>query len=234
MKTKKALILLSGGLDSATCLAVTVSEGYRPYTVSFLYGQRHKVELECAKSLCEHYGIPREDQRVVELGLQLRGSALTGDAPVPEAPTDAPFPQTPHGAHIPVTYVPGRNLVFLSLAASIAESEGISDIFIGVNSLDYSGYPDCRPEFISALTTTINLGTKAGVEGRPFRILTPLQRLTKKEIIRLGVALGVPFQLTHSCYMGVRPACGKCDSCRLRLKGFKEAGVADPIPYAQS
>lgn len=222
---KKAVVLYSGGLDSTTCLAIARAEGYEPYAMSFSYGQRHSVELELAKRNARPMGAA--DHLVVEFDYrQVGGSALTSDMAVPKEGV---------GNDIPVTYVPARNTVFLSFALGWAEVLGSFDIFIGVNALDYSGYPDCRPEYIAAFETMANLATKAGVEGTGrFRIHTPLISLTKAEIIRKGLALGVDYGRTHSCY-DPTPAglsCGLCDSCRLRLKGFAEAGVADPVSYA--
>lgn len=227
MSRAKGLVLLSGGLDSSTCLALAISQGYEPYTISFLYGQRHRAETEAAAKVADYFRVPPSNRFLLDLGTPFRGSALTGDMPIPlqRSPQEM-------ASSIPPTYVPARNIVFLAHAAALAEAHNIQDVFIGVNSIDYSGYPDCRPEFISAFTTAVNLGTKTGQEGRPLRIHTPLQRLSKKEIIRLGVALGVPFELTHSCYLGLVPACGECDSCQLRLKGFREAGLRDPLSYA--
>ncbi|BBA69025.1 7-cyano-7-deazaguanine synthase QueC [Geobacter sulfurreducens] len=222
--TRKAVVLYSGGLDSTTCLAIARAEGFEPHAMSFSYGQRHSVELELAKKNARPAGAV--EHMVVEFDLRkVGGSALTADIAVPKKGV---------GDDIPVTYVPARNTIFLSFALGWAEVLGAFDIFIGVNALDYSGYPDCRPEYISAYETMANLATRAGVEGTGrFRIHAPLMRLTKAEIIRKGLVLGVDYGLTHSCYdptpAGV--ACGLCDSCRLRLKGFAEVGVADPVPY---
>ncbi|ABB33289.1 exsB protein [Geobacter metallireducens RCH3] len=222
---KKAVVLYSGGLDSTTCLAIARAEGYEPYAMSFSYGQRHSVELEQAKRNARPMGAV--DHLVVEFDYrQVGGSALTSDIAVPKEGV---------GSDIPVTYVPARNTVFLSFALGWAEVLGAFDIFIGVNALDYSGYPDCRPEYIAAFEAMANLATKAGVEGKGrFRIHTPLIHLTKAEIIRKGLSLGVDYGRTHSCYDPTPEglACGLCDSCRLRLKGFAEAGVADPVAYA--
>jgi len=220
----KAICLLSGGLDSATCLALARREGYACYALSFDYGQRHKVELEAAARVAQLLGAERH--QVVEIGLgQFGGSALTADIAVPKARSLEAMSEA-----IPLTYVPARNTIFLSLALAWAEVLESSDIFIGVNALDYSGYPDCRPEFIEAYERMANLATKAGVEGRTrLRIHTPLIRLTKAEIIRLAAELGVPFALTHSCY-DPRPdgsPCGECDACLLRRKGFAEVGIED-------
>jgi len=220
----KAICLLSGGLDSATCLALARREGYACYALSFDYGQRHKVELEAAARVARSLGAERH--QVVEIGLdKFGGSALTADIAVPKARSLEAMSEA-----IPLTYVPARNTIFLSLALAWAEVLVSSDIFIGVNALDYSGYPDCRPEFIEAYERMANLATKAGVEGRTrLRIHTPLIRLTKAEIIRLAAELGVPFALTHSCY-DPRPdgsPCGECDACLLRRKGFAEVGIED-------
>ncbi|MBT1074875.1 7-cyano-7-deazaguanine synthase QueC [Geobacter grbiciae] len=222
---KKAVVLYSGGLDSTTCLAIARAEGYEPYAMSFSYGQRHSVELEQAKRNARPMGAV--DHLVVEFDYrQVGGSALTSDIAVPKEGV---------GSDIPVTYVPARNTVFLSFALGWAEVLGAFDIFIGVNALDYSGYPDCRPEYIAAFEAMASLATKAGVEGKGrFRIHTPLIHLTKAEIIRKGLSLGVDYGRTHSCYDPTSEglACGLCDSCRLRLKGFAEAGMADPVAYA--
>lgn len=221
---KKAVILYSGGLDSTTCLAIAGSEGFEPYAISFAYGQRHRLELEFAKANARPMGA--KEHLVVEFDLRkLGGSALTSDIAVPKEGV---------GDYIPVTYVPARNTIFLSFALGWAEVLGAFDIFIGVNALDYSGYPDCRPEYIAAFETMANLATKAGVEGKGrFMVHTPLIRLTKAEIIGKGLSLGVDYSRTLSCYdptpEGV--ACGLCDSCRLRQKGFTEAGVPDPVRY---
>ena len=225
--TKKAVILYSGGLDSTTCLAIAKAEGFEPYAMSFAYGQRHRHELEVAKENATTLGA--REHLVVEFDLRkVGGSALTSDIAVPKEGV---------GSDIPVTYVPARNTIFLSFALGWAEVLGAFDIFIGVNALDYSGYPDCRPEYIAAYETMANLATKAGVEGTGrFAIHTPLIHLSKADIIRKGVALGVDYGRTHSCYDPTAEglACGLCDSCRLRLKGFAEAGMADPAKYVKS
>jgi len=222
---KKAVILYSGGLDSTTCVAIAKAEGYLPYAISFSYGQRHSVELELAKRHAKAFGIV--DHLVVDFDLRkMGGSALTADIDVPKEGV---------GSDIPVTYVPARNTIFLSFALGWAETLGAFDIFIGVNALDYSGYPDCRPEFIAAFETMANLATKAGVEGAgSLKIHTPLISLTKAQIIQKGLSLGVDYGRTHSCYDPAEDgtACGLCDSCRLRLKGFAEAGAVDPLRYA--
>jgi len=223
---KKAVILYSGGLDSTTCMAIAREEGYAPYALSFSYGQRHQQELEVARLNARPMGAL--DHLLVEFDLRkMGGSALTSDIEVPKGGVE--------GDEIPVTYVPARNTIFLSFALGWAETLGSFDIFIGVNALDYSGYPDCRPEFIAAYEAMANLATKAGVEGRHMKIHTPLISLTKGEIIRKGLSLGVDYARTHSCYDPARDgaACGLCDSCRLRLKGFAEAGVVDPIRYVK-
>lgn len=223
-----AVVLLSGGLDSATTGAIARASGYQLFALSVDYGQRHRFELQAAQRVAESLGVARHVVAAVGLG-EFGGSALTGDIAVP---LDREDDQIAHG--IPITYVPARNTVFLSLALGYAEVVGAADVFIGVNSIDYSGYPDCRPEFIAAFESLANLATKAGVEGTlRFRLHTPLLEMTKAEIIRRGLELGVDFSLTHSCYApdesGI--ACGRCDACQLRLKGFAEAGVADPIAY---
>jgi 7-cyano-7-deazaguanine synthase len=227
-QTKAAVVLLSGGLDSATALAVARHEGYRCYALTVAYGQRHAAELEAARNVAASLGVV--EQRVMHLDLRgLGGSALTADLPLPR---DRSADQM--SADIPITYVPARNTVFLSLALAWAEVLGSFDIFMGVNAIDYSGYPDCRPEFVVAFERLANLATKAGVEGRgQFRIHTPLIHWTKAEIIRRGIALGVDYALTHSCYdPGLDgAACGRCDSCVLRRAGFEQACVADPTRY---
>ncbi len=220
----KAVCLLSGGLDSSTCLALARRDGFACYALSFDYGQRHKFELDAAARIAAHFGAERH--LVARIGLDaLGGSALTADIAVPKARSAG---EMSHG--IPITYVPARNTIFLSFALAWAEVLGSADVFIGVNALDYSGYPDCRPEFIQAFETMANLATKAGVEGRTrLRIHTPLLALSKAEIVKLAHELGVPFGLTHSCYdpgADGRP-CGQCDACLLRRKGFEEAGFED-------
>ncbi len=222
---KKAVVLYSGGLDSTTCMAIARSQGFEAYALSFAYGQRHSVELQKARDYAPLIGA--KDHMVVDIDLRkMGGSALTADIDVPKTGVEEDA--------IPITYVPARNTIFLSFALGWAEVLGASDIFIGVNALDYSGYPDCRPEFIEAFEKMANLATKAGVEGNPYKIHTPLIHLTKAETIRQGVALGVDYALTHSCYDPTPEglSCGECDSCRLRLKGFAEAGLEDPVPYA--
>ena len=223
MTEKKAVILLSGGLDSATVVAMARAEGYNCYTMSFDYGQRHRAELQAARRVADDLGVV--DHKVIGLDLNgIGGSALTDSSiDVPEAPTEG----------IPVTYVPARNTVFLSLALGWAEVLGTRDIFIGVNAVDYSGYPDCRPEFVESFERMANLATKAGVEGQGFNIRAPLQNLSKADIVRAGTTLGVDYALTVSCYQADDEgrACGKCDSCRLRAEGFAAAGIEDPTRY---
>jgi 7-cyano-7-deazaguanine synthase len=227
---KKAVVLVSGGLDSATTLAIAKNEGFDIYAISFDYGQRHHFELEAARRVCESQGVSELVVFKVDTSI-FRGSALTNDIPVPHNRDES---QMADG--IPVTYVPARNTIFLSVGLGLAESVGANDLFIGVNAVDYSGYPDCRPEFIKAFEDMANLATKAGVEGQRLNVHTPLILLTKAEIIQRGVALGVDYGLTHSCYdpLPDGTSCGECDSCQLRLRGFREAGFADPIRYNKS
>lgn len=225
---RPAVVLVSGGLDSATVLALAIESGFTPYALTFDYGQRHRFELAAARRVCAAQGVARQ----VVLNIDLRpfgGSALTSDL---EVPKDRDARELTTG--IPITYVPARNTVFLSLALGWAEVLGAADIFIGVNAVDYSGYPDCRPEFIASFQQTANLATKVGVEGTShWRIHAPLIQLTKAEIIRAGLRLGVDYSLTHSCYDPAPDgrACGRCDTCQLRLRGFEDAGLADPIAY---
>ena len=224
MTDKKAVVLLSGGLDSATILAQAKAAGFACYSMSFDYGQRHRVELQAAERVAAQLGVI--EHKVIGLNLNgIGGSALTDSSiAVPEEPTEG----------IPITYVPARNTVFLSLALGWAEVLGAHDIFIGVNAVDYSGYPDCRPEFIAAFERVANLATREGVEGSGFRIQAPLQSLSKAQIVEIGLQHGVDYGLTVSCYQadGDGRACGKCDSCRLRAAGFIAAGVADPTRYS--
>jgi 7-cyano-7-deazaguanine synthase len=226
---KRAVVLLSGGLDSTTTLAVCAHEGFETYALSFAYGQRHKIEIAAARRVATAF--QAHEHRVAEIDLRVfGGSALTDEIAVPKARS-----QNQMKAGIPVTYVPARNTIFLAYALAWAEVIGAPDIFLGVNAIDYSGYPDCRPEYIAAFETLANLATKAGTEGVRFRVHTPLISLSKAEIIRRGLELGVDFSLTHSCYDpgsdGI--ACGQCDSCQLRRQGFREAGAQDPILYAR-
>ena len=224
--SKKAVVLLSGGLDSATVLAIARAEGFEAYALSFRYGQRHVFELDAARRVAQALGAAQHVVATIDLR-QFGGSALTSDVAVPKDRSLADM-----AGDIPVTYVPARNTVFLSFALAWAEVLGSSDVFIGVNALDYSGYPDCRPEYVEAYEKMANLATKAGVEGRQrLRIHTPLIRLTKAEIIQRGRELGVDYGLTSSCYDPAADGtpCGRCDACQLRLKGFREAGLTDPV-----
>lgn len=226
MSEKRAICLLSGGLDSATCLAIARAEGYRCYCLSFDYGQRHSVELDAASRVAEQ--LKAAEHRTARIDLRIfGGSALTANIDVPKA-----RPEIAISEGIPITYVPARNTIFLSFALAYAEVTGASHIFIGVNAIDYSGYPDCRPEFIHAFETMANLATKTGVEGTTKVIIdTPLMKMTKADIVRKAVELGVDLRLTHSCYdpsPGGR-SCGVCDACILRQKGFDEAGISDPL-----
>jgi len=227
-KLRPAVVLLSGGLDSATVLAIAQREGYAVHAMSFRYGQRHAFELECAKEIAAKTGVNRHV--ITEIDLRVfGGSALTSDIAVPKDRDLQEMNQS-----IPITYVPARNTIFLSFALAWAEVLACSDIFMGVNALDYSGYPDCRPEYIRAYETMANLATKAGVEGsRKLKIHTPLISLTKAEIIRRGIELGVDYSITSTCYDPTRDgrACGSCDACILRKKGFAENGLTDPAPY---
>ncbi len=214
----RALVLMSGGLDSTTVLAYAVSQGYEVTGLSFDYGQRHRIELESSRRIAEYYGIRRNVFRV-DL-TQVGGSSLTGDIPVEKGQFGR--------VEVPNTYVPGRNIIFTSIAGGYADIEGIETIMLGVNAVDYSGYPDCRPEFISSMEKTLRLGM---ARSQNLSISAPLQKLSKSEIIRMGMKLGAPYELTHSCYEGGEKACGKCDSCLLRLKGFMESGFIDPVKY---
>ena len=224
----KAVILLSGGLDSATVLAIAKSEGFEPYALSFRYGQRHEAELVAARSVTQQFGVTKHVFAEIDLRV-FGGSALTSDIPVPK---NRPFDTMSHG--IPVTYVPARNTIFLSFALAWAEVLGAWDVFVGVNALDYSGYPDCRPEYIEAFERMANLATKAGVEGQQkLRIHTPLIQLTKAQIIQKGLQLAVDYGTTCTCYDPSinGEACGRCDACALRLRGFAENGMVDPARY---
>jgi len=227
-RQQKAVVLLSGGIDSTTTLAIAKKMGFTIYVLSFRYGQRHQIELEAAVSIARNFFVAKH--LIVDIDLRLiGGSALTGNIDVPKSRSVEQM-----GKDIPVTYVPARNTIFLSYALAWAEVIGSFDIFIGVNALDYSGYPDCRPEYIAAYEKMANLATKAGVEGnQKLKIHTPLIEMSKADIIRKGIELGVDYSLTHSCYdpLAEGLACGECDSCLLRLKGFQEAGLSDPGRY---
>lgn len=224
--TKKAVVLLSGGLDSATTLALAQQQGFSLQTLSFDYGQRHQREVEAAAALAQHYHVERQQRVTIDLRA-FGGSALTANIPVPHDRSVVDMSQD-----IPITYVPARNTVFLSFALAYAEVSGADDIFLGINAIDYSGYPDCRPEYLAAFEKMANLATKATTQdGRTFHIHAPLMYMDKAQIVRTGTELGVPYQLTWSCYEGDTLACGTCDSCLLRLNGFAEAGRTDPIAY---
>ena len=227
MNEQQAVVLLSGGLDSTTVLAIARSRGFACNCLSFHYGQRQAVELERAQTIAIHFGAVRHLVLRVDLDA-IGGSALTDAI---EVPKDRPLAEMEQS--IPATYVPGRNIIFLAHALSWAEVVGAADIFLGINAIDYSGYPDCRPEFLDAFAKMASLGTRAGTTGAPFRLHAPLIKLSKKEIILKGTELGVDYGLTHSCYDPVRDrACGRCDACQLRLRGFSEAGLVDPVLYA--
>lgn len=221
---KKAVVLLSGGLDSTTCLALATSEGYTCYALSFSYGQRHNAELVAAARIAQHYQV--QQHQIITLDPALfSNSALTNPA--------IEVPKFQESTEIPVTYVPARNLIFLSMAVGFAESVGAEDIYIGASSVDYSHYPDCRPEFITAFQTLANLATKAGISGNPLTVHAPLQHLSKVKTIELGISLGIDYSLTISCYQAdhTGKACGHCDSCIFRKRGFTSAGIADPTFY---
>ncbi len=228
MTERKAVVLLSGGLDSTTCLAWAKAQGFHCVTLAVDYGQRHRAELEHARRVARLWGV--DDHRQIAVDLRaVGGSALTSDLPVPRDREDGADAGT-----IPVTYVPARNTVFLALALGLAEVLGARDLVAGMNAIDYSGYPDCRPEFVHAFESLANVATRAGVEGVRFTVHTPLMRLDKAGIIRLGHSLGVDYSITHSCYdpSPDGAACGRCDACRLRARGFREAGGPDPTRYA--
>jgi len=225
---RPAIVLLSGGLDSATVAAIARRDGFAVHAISFRYGQRHVVELAAATRVARQLGVA--SHRIIDLDLRaISGSALTDDLDVPKGRSAYEMSQA-----IPITYVPARNTIFLAYALGFAEVSAARDIFLGVNALDYSGYPDCRPEFVSAFEQLANLATKAGVEGSRFTVHAPLLTLSKADIIRLGMSLGVDYGLTSSCYdpAPTGEACGRCDSCQLRLRGFEQNQVADPIRYA--
>jgi len=226
---RPAVVLLSGGIDSTTTLALAIADGYETYALSFDYGQRHQIETEAARRVTNSLGA--KEHRIAKIDLRVfGGSALTDDFDVPKQRAEKEI-----SSGIPITYVPARNTIFLAYALAWAEVIPANDIFIGVNAIDYSGYPDCRPEFIQAFESLANLATKAGVEGRNFQVHTPLIKFSKAEIIRKARDLGVDLSLTHSCYDPTPEglACGECDSCLLRLKGFREAGIKDPIRYSR-
>ena len=224
---KKAIVLCSGGLDSATVMAIAKNEGYDIYALSFCYGQRHEIEIESARRVAEVTGVKEHLVLNIDLGC-MGGSALTDKIDVPKSENLSEI-----SSGIPITYVPARNTVFLSYALALAEVKKSNDIFLGVNAVDYSGYPDCRPEYIDSFEKMANLATKAGVEGNKIHIMAPLINMTKAEIIQRGITLGVDYTMTHSCYDpdDLGGACGGCDSCLLRKKGFADAGVADPTVY---
>jgi len=229
MADETAVILLSGGLDSTTTMAIAIAQGYEAYALSFDYGQRHQIEIDAASRIAESLGA--KEHRVAKIDMRMfGGSALTDNVGVPKNRSE-----TEIADGIPVTYVPARNTVFLAYALGWAEIIPAADIFIGVNAIDYGGYPDCRPEFIEAFETLANLGTKAGVEGRRFQIHAPLIKFSKAEIVRKALELDLDLSLTRTCYdpSPTGLACGECDSCLLRLKGFREAGIEDPIRYAR-
>src|SRR5438270_8139077 len=226
---RPAVVLLSGGIDSTTTLTIALAEGYKAYALSFNYGQRHQIETDAARCVAKSLGA--KEHRIAKIDLRVfGGSALTDKIDVPKQRSET---EIAHG--IPVTYVPARNTIFLAYALAWAEVIQASDIFLGVNAIDYSGYPDCRPEFIEAFENLANLGTKASVEGRRFQIHTPLIKFSKAEIICKAVELGIDLSLTHSCYDPTPEglACGECDSCLLRFKGFREAGLKDPVRYVK-
>lgn len=222
---QRAVVLLSGGLDSATCLAIA-SKDFEVHALTFDYGSKHSREIAAAKTLAAHFKVKKHIVMKIDLAA-IGGSSLTDD----KIPLEKTKSAKEIGKAIPSSYVPARNLTFLSLGIALAEAVGARKVFIGANSVDYSGYPDCRPEFIAAFQKAADVGTRAGVEGKPVVIETPLLRLSKSDIIRKGAALGVPFELTWTCYAGGKKACGKCESCQLRLAGFREAGMDDPIDY---
>ena len=227
----KAIVLLSGGLDSTTVLAITLDQGYEVSALTFKYGQRHDYEIDCAKELVAHFNIKNHYIMNIDLG-SIGGSALTDDLDVPK---DRDLDEM--NSDIPITYVPARNTIFLSYALALAEVEGAFNIFIGVNALDYSGYPDCRPKYIEAFQKMGRLATKSGIEEEPkLQVHTPLIEMTKSEIIKAGTALGVDYSITHSCYDPISKGnpCGRCDACQLRLKGFMEAGTVDPLNYPKT
>jgi 7-cyano-7-deazaguanine synthase len=221
-----AVALLSGGLDSATVLALAIRDGFAPIALTFRYGQRHAREVAAARAVARHFKVKEHVVQHLDLR-RIAKSALTTEESVP---LDRSLKEISRG--IPATYVPSRNIIMLSIASSLAESRGARDVFIAAHAVDYSGYPDCRPEFFEAFEESLRRGTKTGVEGAPIRIRPPLLKMGKAEIVRLGAELGVPFGKTWSCYLGGKSACGRCDSCVFRLKGFAEAGLQDPLAYS--
>ncbi len=223
---KQAIVLLSGGLDSSTVLAIAVERGYSPIALTIDYGQRHIREIESAKAVARHYGIKDHLILSIDLGRNVSSALTTAGSEIPH-----PRSREEIGRTIPSTYVPSRNLIFLSIAASIAEARNAEAIFIAANSMDFSGYPDCTPEFMASFQKVLEVGTKAGKEGRPVRIEAPIISLSKADIIREAVRLRVPLELTWSCYAGGKKACGKCESCILRLEGFRKVGMRDPLEY---
>lgn len=231
MKQPVAIVLLSGGLDSTTCLAIAKNEGFTPVALSFRYGQRHTNELDCAAAIAQSAGV---EHLIADIDLAAFGGSALVDESIAIPKHDSVDDLSADG--VPVTYVPARNTIFLSFATAVAETRGAYDVYIGVNAVDYSGYPDCRPEFIKAFEAMANLATREGVEGRRLRIRTPLIDLTKAQIIQRGIALGVDYGVTQSCYdpSAGGGACGRCDACLLRARGFAEAGVEDPTRYERS
>jgi len=223
---RTAVVLLSGGLDSSTALALAKERGYGIVALTFDYGQRHRREVESARKVAKHFGVIEHIVLELDIGGYLDSSLTRPDRRIPLGRPDERI-----GQDVPNTYVPGRNIVMLSIASSIAESRGADAVFIAANSVDFSGYPDCTPEFIEAFQRMIDVGTRAGREGTGVRVEAPLLRMSKGEIVREAVRLHVPLEMTWSCYLGGKRACGRCDSCRLRLKGFSDAGVEDPIEY---
>jgi len=225
----EAVVLLSGGLDSATALALAIEKGYEVVALTFNYGQKHRRELDSARKIAKHFEVKEHIVIPLNLGKLLRSSLTQEALTIPEGRSEDEI-----SSGIPSTYVPARNIIFLSIATSVAESRGAERVFIAVNAVDFSGYPDCTSNFIAAFQRTINVGTKSGKEGRAIRLETPLINLSKAQIVRKAVRLKVPLELTWSCYKGGKKACGKCDSCRLRLKGFAQAGFKDPLEYEVS
>ena len=225
----RAVVLLSGGMDSSTALAVALSDGFEVIALTVDYGQRHRKEIDAARKIARHFGV--KDHRIIALDLTAVGGSALTDRRIP-VPTQRRIEEIGQG--VPATYVPARNAILLSYALSLAEATEARAVYIAATAVDYSGYPDCRPEFFDAFRQVARLGTKRGIEGDVIEIRTPLIAMSKAEIVRKGESLGVPWGLTWSCYQGGDRACGRCDACRLRLKGFQEAGVKDPLPYARA